>query len=387
MREFAISIYLTLFKGLFGFFKLFPLKKKITLVVSFPENAHSLYETLQKKQSGIQLVVLSNKRSFDAFKGVNELTYLIESKHILHTIVGIYHLATSKRVVVDNYYGFLAVTKFKETVKCIQMWHAVGAIKKFGAEDPANANRSDVANQRFHRVYKRFDRIVIGSDFMGDIFKQAFVVSEDIFLRTGIPRTDLFFDESKCSEIQKALYQKQPLLKDKKVILYAPTFRRTSSVQQIKLDVTQLYDALKKEYVVLVKRHPLDNSKLHILPEHEDFIFDYTNHSDVNELLLITDVLITDYSSIPMEFSLLKRQMIFFAYDLEEYKKSNGFWEDYKQSVPGPVAKNTDEIVDAILNQPLDIERIEAYAQKWTKYCDGNASNRLADEILKPWQN
>ena len=384
MRELIISLYLMGFKGLFTGFKRFPLKNKVTFLVSFPENPLAVYQMLKRKKINVEIVFLCHARCFDQLKKVNKFTYLVESRRMIHTIIGIYHLATSKQVIVDNYYGFLAVTDFKAGVKCTQIWHAVGAIKQFGAKDPSNVNRTPGALKRFKQVFSRFDYIVVGSDFMGDIFKIAFLAKDEALLKTGVPRTDFFFDVKKHQEVRASLYKAHSLFANKKVILYAPTFRKDEAdASQIHLDIQKMYVALKAEYVLLIKFHPAITCGLNLSSKYEDFIFDYSSYGSMNELLLITDILITDYASIPTEFVLLKRKMIFFAYDLEEYKQKNGLWEDYESLIPGPVVKNTEDVIAAVLNQEINLQQLEAYAKKWTAYCDGHASEKLVNVLFR----
>ena len=384
MRELAILIYLLGFKVLFTLFKLFPLKKKVTFLVSFPDNTMYIYKELKRRKIDIEVVFLCHDRCFNEFKKLNESPYLVESKNLIHTIIGIYHIATSRQIIVDNYYGFLSAVNFRKEVKCTQIWHSAGAIKQFGAEDPTNANRTPTALKRFEKVYDQFDQFAIGSDFMGGLFKKAFLAEEKIFLKTGIPRTDFFFDEVKHNQIKESLYKKNSLFKGKKVILYAPTFRRyEDDPENIRLDIQKMYTSLKGEYVILIKLHPTIKLELDLSVDYQDFVFDYGSYPDINELMIITDILITDYSSIPMEFVLLKRKMIFFAYDLEAYKKDTGLWEVYETSVPGPVVKHTDGVIDEILNHETNLLKLEAYAQKWTEYCDGDSSRRFVEAVFE----
>jgi len=383
MRELAILIYLLGFKGLFTLFKRFPLKNKVTFIVSFPDNSMSIYKELQKQNIDIEVVFLCHHRCFNTFKKINALTYLVESRHLLHTLIGIYHLATSKQVVVDNYYGFLAATTFKKGVKCTQIWHAAGAIKQFGAKDKANVNRTHAAQERFKKVYNKFDTIVVGSNMMASIFQKAFLATEASFLKVGIPRTDFFFNDKKLQQVKTSFYQNNPILKEKKVILYAPTFRKgEDEVNHLQLDIQKMVTELPSDYVLLIKFHPAVQCTLNIIHDHPNFAFDYSDYPNINELLIITDILITDYSSIPMEFSLLRRKMIFFAYDLADYKQKNGLWEDFETSVPGPVAKHTDEVIEAILNEETNLLLLDAYAKKWMHYCDGYASERLVKALF-----
>lgn len=382
-RELIISIYLLCFKWLFELCKMFPLKRKVTFLVSFPENTMAMYQEMKRQKLDLQCVFLCHKRTLNAFNNLGEPTYLLESKNLIHTFVGIYHMATSTHVVADNYYGFLAVTTFKKSVRCIQIWHAVGAIKKFGAHDPTNVDRSPSARARFAAVYNRFDQFVIGADFMGDIFKEAFLAEDKTFLKTGVPRTDFFFDVDKHKDIIATFHTSNPLFKEKKVILYAPTFRKNEEKNRINLDFKKLYEQLSDDFVFVIKCHPSVKISIDITGEYEDFIFDYSDYSDIAHLLVVSDLLITDYSSIPMEFATLKRPMIFYAYDLDDYQADHGLWEHYETSVPGPVVKNTDELIDGILQHDYPLELIDLYVKKWAEYCDGYASERLIHALFQ----
>src|SRR5699024_4173809 len=257
----------------------------------------------------------------------------------------VYHLATSRMIFVDNYFGFLAMASFKSNVKCIQLWHAAGAIKQFGLKDPSNDGRSPRAIQRFQQVYDRFDHVVVGSEKMAAIFRESFGLGDDRMLRTGIPRTDFYFEEASEAIASRELEQTFPSIGEKKVILYAPSFRDEDlDCAEIMLDVNRLYEEFAREYVLLLQLNPAIKGKF--LNQYPEFVIDVSDYPDIHLLLVVTDVLVTDYSSIPFEFSLLDRPMVFFAYDLEEYEDARGFWEDYESLVPGPVVRDTESIVN-----------------------------------------
>src|SRR5699024_194816 len=167
----------------------------------------------------------------------------------------IYHLATATTILADNYFGFFAAARFREDTLCIQLWHAVGSLKQFGLMDPSNGNRSNRAHSRFKRVYQSFDYTIVGSDKMGSIFRESFGVTNDQLRRTGIPRTDLFYDEQAKDRIKESMYAQFPDIRDKKVILYAPTFRRDGSHIDA-LDTEKLRTSLGDEYILLMKQHP-----------------------------------------------------------------------------------------------------------------------------------
>lgn len=379
-RELAVIIYLLVFRFFFNIFSICPQKNKSTFVASFGDNVLFTLRELEKHTDD-QVVVLKTGQSRVDFKiHPNRLVLDFEPRHLFEWIRSIYHLATSKTIFIDNYFGFLAEVRFKPNVKCIQLWHAAGAIKQFGLMTPSSQKRSPKAIKRFKQVYSRFDYVVAGSEKMADIFCKSFEIGDEKILRTGIPRTDFFYDENSMKATADALRKKYPVISDKKVILYAPTFRDDElSVSAFALDIEKMYKKLKDDYVLFLRTHPA--VRLHFANNYPDFTIDLTDYPDVNELLTVTDLLITDYSSIPFEFSLLQKPMIFFPYDLEEYSQIRGFYEPYEQLVPGPIVKNTDELLDIILNSKFDMTKVVEFAHEWNEYSTGTASQRLVQEI------
>ncbi|MFT8322875.1 MAG: CDP-glycerol glycerophosphotransferase family protein [Bacillus sp. (in: firmicutes)] len=385
-RELAISSYLLLFSFLFRIAKLFPQQKKIVFCVSFAENNLYLYKELKKQQPDIKCIFLTEKRTFSNLinhKQSRDIVLLFSPVKWFSFFTGIYHLATAKVVVVDNYYGFLSKISFKKNVKCLQIWHAAGAIKQFGRKDPSIKTRSNAAKIRFQKVYKQFHYILTGSEKMSIIFQEAFGASPDQMLPLGIPRTDLFFHTDTKKVIQEQLYAVYPQLKHKKIILYAPTYRDGETGYTLPLDLSLMKETLQEEYCLVLKLHPHITNTLN-LDNYQGFVYDLTNLANLNELLLITDYLITDYSSIPFEFSFLEKPMIFFPYDLAEYTASRGFWEEYTELVPGPIVANTAEIINIINSQSLHIDKdkMKKFHQEWNEYSDGHSSSNTVDLLL-----
>lgn len=379
VRELFISLYLLLFRVLFTLCKIFPLKRKITFVVSFEQNSLYVYEELKKHPDPFQVAFVCTSSCYRRVAETvrQEKVFLFEMKNLQHFIRSIYNIATSKFVIVDNYYGFLAAARFKKGVECIQLWHAAGAVKTFGLEDKTIRTRGKRALKRFKKVYAHFDRVVVGSEKMKHIFMRAFGLPPENFLCTGIPRTDLFFDQNRIRDIKRELYKRYPAFQKKKVILYAPTFRDQHPDHfEVPLDWDRLYDELKDEYIFVVKFHPAVNKGAGLNQRH-DFIIDCPKDVDVNELLLVTDFLITDYSSIPFEFALLNKPMIFYPYDLKYYQENRGFWGEYERMVPGPLAFYTEEIIQYIKADNFDMKRIINFSSIWNHYSTGNSSYNL----------
>lgn len=390
VRDIFIELYLLFFKIQFNLFKVFPLKNKVTFVVSFTENSLAVYETM-KKQGRPEAVIFLNK-SPNAFqlKQLEGATVInFETINLFAMIRSIYHLATSKYIIIDNYYGFLAAANFKDEVKVFQLWHAVGAIKSFGFNDLTINKRSKIAKKRFGLVYQKFHHIVVGSEEMARIFIDAFNVDPNVILRTGIPRTDVFYNEDAIAKIKIKLFRQNRLLEKKKVILYAPTYRDDDITNfHLQLNIEKLYKELGDSHILILKLHPvIKNNVNNYEKTYEGFVFNYSSYTNVNDLLLITDILITDYSSIHFEFSLLKRPIVFFAYDEEKYKQKRGMIGDYKQQVPGPIAKTTEEVIAYIKHYTFDLEEINLFAKKWNRYSRGNASAQLINYMFQQSMN
>ncbi|MDM5329815.1 CDP-glycerol glycerophosphotransferase family protein [Neobacillus sp. CF12] len=385
LKEILKIGYLLLFKVVFSVCKLSPQKNKLIFVISFEENAFFIYQELLRQKAPFDIVVLCKPTLYKDMKNkFNQATIIpFESRHLLNWLRSIYHLATSRIILIDNYFAFLSTIQFKKNVQCIQLWHAAGAFKKFGLQDQSIVHRRNIALKRFRKVYSKFDKIIIGSESMANIFTEAFDVPQTNFLRTGIPRTDLFYDLQKQEQLRKEFIQKYPAVKGKKVILYAPTFRDTQLANyQIQLDIDNMYKSLKQDFILIIKLHPAVQTKTNYAESYPGFVYDFSSHQGINELLVNVDYLITDYSSIPFEYALLKRPMIFYPYDLTLYQKDRGVIENYQQEVPGPIAYDSDTVISLILNNKFNLDLVCQFSSKWNQYSTGHSSAEFVRYIV-----
>ncbi len=384
IREIQIAIYLAIFKLLFNLFRVFPIQKKATFIMSYGENALSIYEEMREEQLDLNVVFLYKPTCKYKLKDYPEVkSYQFETLNIVNMIESVYHLATSKYTIIDNYFGFLSTIKFRSGTECIQLWHAAGAIKKFGLLAPVKV-RNKRAQKRFVKVYNNFHKIVVGSDALATIYMNAFNLSSDQMLSTGIPRTDLFFNKIRKKQIINKLLNENQSLGKKKVILYAPTFRDEEIEHfNFNLNIEEIYKELHQDYIVLIKLHPAVKDKINYTKEYNNFIFDYSLYPNINELFLVTDILVTDYSSIPFEFCLLNKPMIFYPYDLEQYQNQRGIIEDYHSTVPGPVIYSTQELIEVIKADNFNMNDIKVFSRKWNQYSRGNSSGKFVDKVFK----
>ncbi|MFG6114129.1 CDP-glycerol glycerophosphotransferase family protein [Halobacillus sp. MO56] len=383
VRELLVNAYLIIFQIGFTLFNVFPQRKKTVFVASFGDNILYVERALKERYNG-EIIILRDPGCRINFKMDSQTTVLPFNlkRHPVQFIQCIYHLATCQSVFIDNYFGFLAAAKFRKNVKCVQLWHAAGAVKRFGLKDPSTKYRSAKAQARFNKVYQTFDHVVVGSEKMASIFKESFGLTDERMLRTGVPRSDFFYDKKVLERVGSSLHRLYPIIQNKKVILYAPTFRDHQLTNpNIQLNLQQLYEELNQDYVLLMRLHPA--VKANFINPYPNFLIDVSSYPNINELLVVTEILITDYSSIPYEFSILERPMIFYSYDLEEYKRSRGFWEDYHSTIPGPVVSTTEDIIATIKRNNFNMEQIKQFAEQWNQYSKGNSSSQLIEKLYK----
>lgn len=384
-KEFFIMFYLQVFKFFFNIFKMLPLKNKTLFLSSFGDNTYFLAKELALSEDH-RLIFLNQTRcrmDFSTIPTPNKKIYTFESLNIVDTLFSIYHLATSKYVFVDNYAGVLSVIEFRKEVKCIQLWHAAGAIKQFGWRDPETDSRSARAKVRFQEVYDRFQYIPVGSRQMAEIFSEAFQVDMSHFLYTGVPQTDFYHDEKLKAAGLKNVLETYPSIKGKKVVLYAPTFRKDELQRMaVAFDIQMFLETLDEDYVLLVRLHPSVHAAAKV-PDHPRVIL-ASDYPHINELLLASDILVSDYSSIPVEFSMLGKKMIFFTYDIEEYNRTQGIWQVNDLFFPGPMVTSTAEVIEHIVDPRIDQEKIERFCRHWNTYSNGRSSKQLITAIYEP---
>jgi CDP-ribitol ribitolphosphotransferase len=200
----------------------------------------------------------------------------------------------------------------------------------------------------------------------------------------GIPRTDQLVG-SHVEQISR-LRSRLGVPDGRKVILYAPTFRgdpATSAHSPNNLDLEVLRDVLGADHVLLLRPHP--HARRSPVPDGvSSFAIDVSRYGEANDLLLVSDALITDYSSVVFEFALLERPIVLYAPDHESYERERGFYFDYRRDGPGPVFTRTEEVAAYLRAGECDIDRIRRFRDEWFAVADGRASERFVEQIIVP---
>lgn len=291
--------------------------------------------------------------------------------------------ATSEYIFIEESHPMLEHVSIKSKVNVIQTWHAAGAFKTFGYTS-MRLMAQDTSKMNFHRYYTN---AVVSSESMVPIYSEAFGIDSGLIKPLGLARSDLFWNDSLKSErIDNLKTEYEFLNTGKKVILFAPTFRGAGRKQAHYpfeyLDLKAIYEALKDEYIFLIKVHFNTLNKINIPVIYSDFFFDVSDYRDINDLMLLSDIMITDYSSVTFEFSLLNKPMLFFTPDLQDYVGTRGFYFHYDELVPGKIVDNSQKLIQAIETKDFEEEKIPKFKEYFFTYQDGNASKRIIDYFV-----
>ena len=297
----------------------------------------------------------------------------------LYTFAKLY--STSRVVIIDDFYELTSMVDKKNDVKLVQVWHACGAFKTFGFSRLGKPGGPKQTSMN-HRMY---DRAIVSSKEIRRFYAEGFGIPIGNVVATGVPRTDMFFDEDVAAKNRANFYAAYPEWEGKKIIMFAPTFRGngrlTGHYPMEKFDLKEVADALGEEYGIIVKMHPFVNNPVEIPKGYENRIIDLSENSEINDLLFVTDILITDYSSVVFEASLLDIPMLFYAFDLSEYIATRDFYYEYEPFLPGKLTQTQGELVDAIKNEDFEMEKIEPFKHKFFDNLDGKSAERVAAMI------
>jgi CDP-glycerol glycerophosphotransferase (TagB/SpsB family) len=299
-----------------------------------------------------------------------------------------WRLATSRVTIVDDYYFPMYPIVKRQGTTFIQAWHACGAFKKFGYSVLDRSFGADEAFVARYPIHTNYDLCLVSAARFAPFYSEAFRQPLDRFTaRLGIPRTDLFFDEARRSAAAKAVRARYGIPADHRVILYAPTFRGeriTAARNPTDLDLELLRRELGSDHVLLLRAHPFVPDRMRDRVSVDGFVVDVSDHPEINELMLVSDVLLTDYSSAIYEFSLLERPIVFFAPDHEAYVRERGFYLDLETDLPGPMFETSAEVAAHLRAGAFDLDRIRHFRDASFDVADGASTRRLVDEVIAP---
>jgi teichoic acid ribitol-phosphate primase len=360
-----------------------PLRSRVVLATSHSDrllgNLVWIREELARREPPIPTVTLA----FESRRGLRG-----QAAGAWNAVRSAWYLATSRAVVVDDYFFAMYVIRPRSGTTFVQAWHGSGAFKKFGYSVLDRGFGADDELIRRVAIHSNYDVCLVSSMSVAPYYAEAFRQPLDRFVsHLGIPRTDLFFDPERVATAAARIRARYGIPPDRRVILYAPTFRGESVTRarfEDHLDLSILREELGEDHVVLVRLHPFIRDRAGLGPALRDFAIDVSDWPDMNELMLVSDILVTDYSSAIYEFALLGRPIVFFAPDQEAYVRERGFYMDFPADAPGPVFERSRELAGYLRAGEFDLERVHAFRQASFDVADGRATARLVDELLLP---
>ncbi len=292
-------------------------------------------------------------------------------------------MATAGCVFVNDACKAIGCIKMRPETKVIQTWHACGAFKKFGMSIGEKKFGETTEILKRYPNYGNLNCVTVSSKEVIWAYEEAMSLQDKpgIVQPMGVSRTDAFYDPEVINNARKKLKHIFPESIGKKVILYAPTFRGkvSTAYSPSDMDIDLLQQEFQGEYVLLVKHHPFVKNREAISDTQKSFAKDVTEVMSIEELICVSDLCISDYSSLIFEYSLFERPMIFFAPDLEDYFDWRGFYYSYEDMTPGPVVRTTEEIVASIkaIADNFNVETIRQFREKFMGACDGHATERI----------
>ncbi|MBQ9228900.1 MAG: CDP-glycerol glycerophosphotransferase family protein [Eubacterium sp.] len=284
-------------------------------------------------------------------------------------------LATAKYVMVDDYEPMVYPLSLREGQHLVQVWHAMGAFKRFGYAR-ATAEQGSI-------THKNYTEAIVSSPELCKIYAESFGIRQDRIKPVGTPRTDAFFDSAHTQAVKARLYAAYPALQGKKVCLFAPTFRgenvHDGYYPEQFIDLAALAQELGEDWTVVLKLHPFVKNR----PAVPASVLDLSAEREINDLLLLTDVLVTDYSSVIFENAVIGNAAVLYAPDLAEYTDARGFYFPYSDYACGEVVTDAAQLAAAVRAARKDDARMLAFQQRFVPLCDGHACERFVKEILE----
>ena len=350
MKTLFIKIGRMLLEGIYFFLKLLPVQNRITFF-SRQQNSPSLdirMLEIQLTREGIACAALCRKLEPGLGKKV---------VYCFHMFKQMYYMATSKVIVLDSYCIVASLLYHRKSLQVVQMWHALGSLKKFGYSVVGQPEGSSELIASLMRMHRNYDYIFTSSLSCVKAFAEAFDYPEDQITVMSLPRVDALKDKERDADKSALIMKAYPQLLDKKNILYAPTFRKNFDMTEAVNDLIGAVDFEKCN--LIIKLHPLTEVRMDEGQAIRDKQF------STLDMLSVSDIVITDYSAVTFEAALKGKALFFYAFDLDEYTENRSFYIDYAAEIPGIVAKDAERLVQAIEKKEFFPERVRAFADKY----------------------
>lgn len=376
------NLFYSVYAIMFNIFRFMPMKKKkITFLSPHNESFNDslgavMDELILRDEFNLQKISCNDLR-------IDKSSFISLVKSLLRALsfftVKAYHLATSRFVFLNDNFMPLGKLNFKKGAVITQLWHAEGVFKRFGLhiDQPDEVRKLEMLGN------KKLSYVVCSSENVVEKYAEAFGISKYKVLPLGAPRTDCFFKQINSDRLRSDFDKKYPECKGKRLVLYAPTFRDNPEDDKKlldSLDIKAFNERFGVDSRLLVRLHP----QIHTSEKNLEGATDVSDYVRLSDLIRLCDIMITDYSSICMDFALLEKPIYFYAFDLEKYTSDRAFYHDYESYVPGPVARDFQTLLNLINNNVSQTYSKRMLDFKFYNFGlpDGTATKKVVEYII-----
>lgn len=353
----AVTIARIFLNIIYLFMKIRKTKRQVLLLSRQSDKESLDFKLIRQalEDDGIKVITMYKMIHKGIFAKIVYIFYMFKIMH---------NLASSKVCIIDGYSIPISLLIHKRSLKVIQMWHASGATKKFGYQALNTIEGSKRSTAMIMRMHKNYNYVLAPSEATGDFFSEAFNIKREKIRIIGLPRIEYL--KAKDYELKENILFEYPKLRDKKIILYVPTFRKNRNINA--RDLIENLDSNK--YGLIIRKHPLDD---------EDVPYEYTVSSKymTNDLLKVADYVITDYSAIAYEALVTKKPIYFYLYDIEDYKKVRGLNVDLEEEMSHSSFRKIKDLIKAIENDEYDYEELEKFRNKYLTVLNENSIEKF----------
>ena len=363
---FLVKAVIAVLNFIFLCMKVLPVKNKITYI---SRQSNSKSEDMTLLEIAIKDIAPEIRQVFLCKKLDGGI--MNKAWYCFHILSQMYHIATSKAVILDSYCISISALNQRESLLVIQMWHALGSLKKFGFSIVGSGEGRDQSVAEAFSMHRNYTYILTSGKACKMHFAEAFGYHEDSIKVMSLPRVDKLRDENVRRETVERIHIEYPEFAGKNVVVYAPTFRKDKDISQEISRLSRCFD--KEEYAFVLKKHPL-------METHEiDGIVD--DKFTTIEMMYAADYVICDYSAVIFEAAVMGKPLFFYAFDYDSYGVDRDFYIDYKNEMPGKISSDPEEIAEAIRLDDYNKKEIIAFGRKYVEQQE-NCSGKLAEFVV-----
>ena len=328
---------------------------------SVPYSMQAMYERMKEEGYDVRLFCKDMSKMSNS-----------ELIHFLKSFMKEY--AAAGYVYICSYFLPVSSCKKRPETKVIQLWHSGGLLKKMGYDTP-----DDIPENYKGDVTANYDLVTVSSEVCIPVWENALKLPKGITKAVGLARTDVYFDDDWNLERREEFYNLYPDARGKRVVLYAPSFSGNAADPKcVGMDgIRRVFEKLDENYFLIIKPHP------HLMNKYPEYRSERAMSMSSEDLFPVTSILITDYSSILFDYCLFRKPFILFTPDLEEYKKTRGFYVDI-ESFPAPLAKTEEELERILVDKTYFDYSEQDYEDFYTEYmgaCNGNSIDNILNEV------